>query len=53
VFNFIGKNVRLGVRSILYHINCKMVMVVLKLYFERKLVFYLFVWFFLFCFVLF
>jgi hypothetical protein len=36
VFNLIGKNVGLGVRSILYHITYKMVIVALHCYFERK-----------------
>jgi hypothetical protein len=40
VFYFIDKNVGFDVRSILYFINYKMVIVVLNLYFERKSFFF-------------
>jgi hypothetical protein len=36
VFNFIGKNVGLGVKFILYQIIYKMALGVLNIYFERK-----------------
>jgi hypothetical protein len=39
VFTFIGKNIGLGVISILYHIIYKMVIVMLSLYFENLLFF--------------
>jgi hypothetical protein len=41
VFNFIGKNISLVVKSIVFHINNKMVIGVLNLYFEGKFFFFL------------
>lgn len=40
MFNFIDKNVGLGVRHILYNIIYKMVVVVFYLYFERNSFFF-------------